>query len=179
MNYVLSIFLIAFSLNVFSDDSICFDKYQSFASSAPEGWVADFKKGKALGTCVVYYLKGKTFDDSPAVIYPNLAGMNESGVEAVKANIDLNTKRLKLRKSSTKVAKKKSIKNPYGLKFDVRYYSNGPAPQEFEAVGYYGAKKAVLLAVYSARSKANFEKYLKAHNDFLMTIKPMPKVKMK
>jgi len=63
---ILVTLLLLMSIQLLADDSICFDKHQSFSSSAPKGWVADFQKGKALGTCVVYYLKGTTFDSSPA-----------------------------------------------------------------------------------------------------------------
>lgn len=173
------IFIMLISINSYGDSFICFDKHQSFAIEAPNGWVADYKKGEGLGACVVYYLKGETFDSSPAIIYPVLAGMKESGTNAIKANIALNTKKLKSRKSSLKVTQKKSITNSSGLRFDVHYFSEGPAPQEYEAVGYHGVKKAVLLAVYSARNKANFKKHLEAHREFLMSIKPMPKVKVK
>lgn len=173
------LFCLLLSLSGQANESICFDKNQSFASFAPKGWVADFEKAKVLGACVVYYLKGETFDSSPAIIYPVLAGMKRSGAQAVVDNIAHNTRLLKSRKPTLKVIKKKSVTNSSGLKFEIRHFSNGPAPQEFEAVGYHGVKNAVLLAVYSTRSQDNFNKHLKAHKEFLMAIKPMPKVKIK
>lgn len=168
-----------FSANAPASDAICFDGNNSFATQAPSGWVADFDKAKEFGLCVIYYVRGTTFDSSPAVIYPNLVTTKLNGKAAVDDNIALNTGRLKKRKPTVKVESKKPIKNKHGLSFEIRYFIEGPPPQEFEAVAYHAGKNAVLLSVFSTRSKKAFDSHKGKLNEFVEKIRQVSKDELK
>lgn len=171
----ISIFCISLliSLTAVADHSICFDDQNAFVSSAPKGWVADYKKGKELGLCVLYYLKGSTFDSSPAVLYPNLVQSNNSSAK-IKEIVEINSQRLREKKSDITIQSKPSQKNKHGLLFENRHFLEGPSPQEYEAVAYHAAKgNSVLMAVLSTRSKNDFEKHKSSLTEFVETVRPI------
>ena len=179
MRIFLICLMTCFSTNVLASDAICFDDKNSFATQAPSGWVADFDKAKELGLCVIYYVRGTTFDSSPAVIYPNLVTTKLNGKAAIDDNIALNTGRLKKRKPTVKIESKKAIKNKNGLGFEIRYFIEGPPPQEYEAVAYHAGKNAVLLSVFSTRSKKAFDSHKGKLNEFVEKIRRVSKDELK
>ena len=180
MKLIVLMFATLFSAQAMASDSICFDDNNAFGTQAPKGWVADFNKAKQLGLCVIYYVEGYDFNSSPAVIYPNLLSSEEQGENAIKEMIAYNTKRLRARGApKLKVVEKSKITNPHGLEFHFRYFSNGPAPQEFEALAYHAGNKVVLLSVFSARSLKAFEAHKKKLEEFAMDIRPVSREEVK
>lgn len=178
---ILTLIFLTFAVGrSFASDAICYDDNNSFATQAPVGWIADFNQAKQLGLCVVYYMKGYTFDSSPAIIYPRLMTTEDQGDKAISRIISEDTDRLKKKGASElKVTEQPKTKNNHGLEFQFRHYANGPAPNEFEAVSYYAGKKAVLLSVFSTRSKDAFEKHNSKLKEFVMGIKPVSKDELK
>lgn len=154
-------------------DNICYDENNAFTTQAPEGWVADSVKAKELGLCIVYFVEGKDFDSSPAIIYPRLVSSEKSGQAAIQEIVDENTLRLKENSKIFKVVKQPGLKNKSNLKFEFRHFRNGPTPNEFEAVAYHAGKKAVILSVLSTRSEKDFEVHKPKLKEFVRTIKPM------
>ena len=161
------------SAAVFAADNICFDDNNAFSTQAPTGWVSDTTKAKELGLCVVYYLKGKDFDTSPAIIYPRLVNSEKEGKPAIEKLLSEDTARLKEKSNKVKVTDQKSIKNKNDLTFEIRHFRNGPPPNEFEAVAYHAAKKAILISVLSTRSEKNFDLHIAKLNEFVEKIKPL------
>lgn len=165
--------LIIFSFSAKAADSICFDGNNAFLTTAPKGWVSDTVKAKELGLCVVYYLKGKDFDSSPAIIYPRLVTSEKDGDDAIEDIVNADFNRLKKKSVSAKISERPSIKNKFNLAFKIHHFKNGPSPNEFEAVAYHAGKKAVLLLVLSTRDEKDFLLQESALIEFADQIKPL------
>lgn len=164
---------VGFSVSASSADNICFDQNNAFSTQAPSGWVADTAKAKELGLCVVYFLKDKDFDSSPAIIYPRLVASEKEGKVAIEKLLAEDTARLKEKSTSVKVLEQSAIKNKSDLVFEIRHFRNGPQPNEFEAVAYYAGKKAILLSVLSTRNEKDFDSHRAKLNEFVDMIKPL------
>lgn len=167
------LFLVMFLSAAKAADSICFDEHNAFSTQAPSGWVSDTAKAKELGICVVYFLKGKDFDSSPAVIYPRLVSSEKIGKAAIEKILDEDTSRLKAKSTTTKVIEQPIVKNKSNLEFEIRHFRYGPPPNEFEAVAYHAGNKAVLLSVLSARSEKDFNSQKSKLNEFVGAILPI------
>lgn len=164
---------IGVSLSAGAADNICFVQNNAFSTQAPSGWVADTAKAKDLGLCVVYFLKGKDFDSSPAIIYPRLVASEKEGKAAIEKLLAEDTARLKEKSTSVKVLEQPAIKNKFNLIFEMSHFRNGPQPNEFEAVAYHAGKKAILLSVLSTRNEKDFDSHRAKLNEFVGMIKPL------
>jgi hypothetical protein len=173
-------FIVAYWLagTAFAADTICFDKGNAFATSAPKGWVSNKEQAAQLGLCVVYHVKGANFDSSPAVIYPRLVATRDEGDEAIKQIIAQNTTILRRVSKSLEVSKLPAQTNASGLIFQIRHFFDGPPPNEFEAVAYHAGRQAVLLAVFSSRTRHGFESQLPKFHEFLMSIRPVSRTEL-
>lgn len=171
--FIMLLYFVGISHLACAADNICFDDNNAFSTQAPTGWVADTAKAKELGLCVVYFLKGKDFDSSPAIIYPRLVSSEKEGKAAIEKLLGEDTARLKEKSNTVKVIEQKSIKNKHGLNFEIRHFRNGPPPNEFEAVAYHAGKKAILISVLSTRSEKDFDTQRAKLNEFVGVIKPL------
>lgn len=154
---------------------ICYSGNSSFAMSAPEGWRADEEGARRLGICVVYVLKESTFDDSPAVIYPNLVPVppDSAGNIDLPAFVERDLERFRERASTLKVTDGGSRETGAGLRFVSRRLLEGPRPNEFEEIAYHATEDAVLIAVLSTRTLAALDANRPALLAFLEGIRPL------
>ena len=74
-----------------------------------------------LGLCVAYVLDGRTFDDSPSVVFPRLAGGSVEDI--VNASAD----QLKQSSPAFRLEKKEDYRSRKDLTFAIRYFLNGPS----------------------------------------------------
>ncbi len=172
-NILIGLFSASLSLMAHAADNICYDEANAFSTQAPEGWVADSEKAKELGLCIVYYLKGKDFDSSPAVIYPNLVKSDKNGQAAVDKILAGDIATFKEKSETLEILKQSPIQSKSKLDFAVRHFRKGPPPNEFEAVAYHPGKKAVLIVVLSSRNEKDFDTQKVKLEEFLKAIKPV------
>lgn len=143
------------SIRLWAIDTICYDAHNAFSFSAPEFFFADTKSADQLGLCVIYIPKKTTFDNAPVILYPRVVTTPLSLASFIEKD-----KKDFLKKAVTAFIEKQ---HPYlsksKLQFEVRFFHNGPPPNEYELVYYLKAKKAVLLLGLSARKKSDLIKY--------------------
>lgn len=134
-------------------DSVLLKGKASIGTKTPSNWIP-VRNPKNMGLCVAYVLKGHTFDDSPSIIYPRLVG---SSIEAI---VSESVDHLKKLSKTFRLEKKKDYRSKKGATFAIRYFLNGPNPNEFEAVGYLAHKGQVLIVVYSSRDRESFDEHI-------------------
>lgn len=135
-------------------DTVLIEGKASIGTKAPSGWIPRYDPNQ-LGLCVIYALKGRTFSDSPVIIYPRIVhGKNIEDV--IRVAVDHFTKT----SESFRLEKKKDYRSKKGLTFAVRHYLNGPGSNAFEAVGYLAHKGRIFILVFSSRTRADFDKHI-------------------
>ena len=174
MRTVIVVCMLMLASNGFAAGSICYDDNNAFATVAPDGWVADYDTANRLGLCVMYILEGTDFDTSPAVIYPRLVATEDPDETAV-SNMILQSEKMLRDRGGDKLSiiALPTETNGHGVEFQVRYFRDGPAPNEYEMVAYHGAKNAVFLVVYSTRSESVFEAHKAKLKEVLGQVVPM------
>jgi hypothetical protein len=135
-------------------DTVLIEGKASIGTKAPSGWVPRYDPNQ-LGLCVIYALKGRTFNDSPVIIYPRIVhGKNIEDV--IRVAVDHFTKT----SDTFRLEKKKDYRSKRGLTFVVRHYLNGPGSNAFEAVGYLAHKGRIFILVFSSRTRTDFERHI-------------------
>jgi len=179
----LSIISIAVVLNLnyaHADGAICYSSKNAFATNPPKGWIADFEGAKRLNLCVVYILKGTTFDSSPALIYPNLVENNKklpSGKADLSDFIEGDIEAYKKRSPKGRVVDAKPIQRQ-SRSIPVKDFLNGTAPNEFERIGFLSEGSDVLVIALSARNEKDFNQYQTSLNEFIRNIESFPKASL-
>jgi hypothetical protein len=148
--------------------AICTSANSAFATSAPAGWEADYDTAQRMRLCVVYRVAGFSFHSSPAVIYPNLIAHPTTLPERdLERFIEDDIATFRKESPSLRVRRRNDVAAVSGLRFRVVEFIGAHPPNEFEEVAYLAANDAVFLGVYSARRKADLERYRPAFREFL------------
>ncbi len=122
-----------------------------FVIDGPKGWTRDRKTGRRLGMCCVYYPSGKTWNNAPTVMYPNLAtkGPQQQTLEEFMA-----TDLANFRKHNPQMTYEDApdIALSQGRVAKVRYFYNVNRSSS-EAVAYIDEEKIIALFTVSSRTK--------------------------
>lgn len=153
-------------------DTVLIQDDVTIGTHAPLGWKIDKKASENMGVCAVYILESKNFDDSPSIIYPRIASSDYLGEKGVDKQIEESTNMLKATSKSLKIIRDNDFKNKVDLKFKIRKFMNGPKPNSFEKIAYLVFKNRVFLAVYSAQTQEDFNKYENKFTEFLENVSP-------
>ena len=153
-------------------DAITINGDITFGTKAINGWILDKNAAQGLGTCAIYYPNGETFNGSPVVVYPTTAVPDLQSDKAIESLVERSKKMFAPRAPKLKVIKQKDYKSKHDVTFQIYYFMNGPRPNNFEALAYYPYKNTVILLVYSAQTKENFDKYIKSFNEFMESVIP-------
>lgn len=132
---------------------ICYWGSVGFMMGPPEGWVNLPEMAAASGLCFTFVPAGYDFDNAPAVIYPNMgdAKGDDAWVEILSQGILQQMRRLPGGENLQLVRGEPfSARN---LNFELRYFNNGPSPNNFELVAYHIQDEVILLVVLSAKTK--------------------------
>jgi hypothetical protein len=128
----------------------------AFTLKAPSGWVIDAASGVEQGLPAVFYPKGGTWSESPAVAYARarpktkavstIEGTVQAAVEALRAqgNPDYSAKFLK------------TIKTNDG-KEGMLYRCRGSKTGDIEATAYFMEKRTIDFVTLSCRSEKIFD----------------------
>lgn len=153
-------------------DMVLIQEETTIGFHAPTDFFLDRETGESFGLCGFYVKTGKTFHTSPAIIYAQVAHAGISGdkgieqlIKEVSKSYSSRSKDFKVEKKSPYLSKNKSI-------FEVRYFLNGPPPNNFEAGGYLKMNSRVIQIIYSAKLEKDFEHNIKSFYDFLERVQP-------
>jgi hypothetical protein len=135
-------------------DSVLLMGKASIGTKAPPDWVP-VRNPNNLGLCVAYVHKGRTFNDSPSIIYTRLVSAG-----SIEDMVSQSAEHLKKFSETFRLEKKKDYRSKKGVTFAVRYFLNGPNPNEFEAAGYLAYKGQFLIVVYSSRNRKDFDAHI-------------------
>lgn len=139
---------------------------------APNDFFLDKESGENFGLCGFYVKSGQTFHTSPAIIYAQVANSTMSGDKGIEQLIKDVSKSYSSQSKTFKTEKKPSYTSKNKLSFEVRYFLNGPPPNNFEAGGYLKMNSRIVQIIYSAKSEKDFENNVKSFYDSLDRIEP-------
>jgi len=162
--WILFIFMAA--MEAIAGEVSCYNEYGSFAMQTPKNWQTQYSN--ALGPCAFFFPAGFTFDNSPAVIYPNFV----ESYENIESFIDGDLESFAKKAPSIKIEKLPTLKTAKKLTFLMRRILEGPAPNEYELIAYHKAKGAFLIVVLSVRTAGELRKNEQIFNSFLQNIQP-------
>lgn len=161
-----------------AEGSVCYSGQSAVSSEPPKGWSADYAGATKVGICIAYILNGYTFDTTPATIYPLLMPAKKrtpSGAIDLDDFIKGDIARFSGHAPKVKVERAPGLKSHSGIRFVAREFLNGPSPNEFEEVAYVGTNDAVLMAILSARTAGDLQKYKPAFLEFVSALEIVPR----
>ena len=133
----------------------------AFFLKAPEGWVIDAVSGVDQGLPAVFYPKGATWSESPAVAYARARPKTKS-VSSVEETVMSAVETLRAQGNpdySSKFLKK--IRTSDGIEGMI-YRFSGAKTGDIEATVYFVEKRTIDLVTLSCRSEKVFESALPA-----------------
>lgn len=139
---------------------------------APNGFFLDKESGQNFGLCGFYAKTGQTFHTSPVIIYAQVANSAMSGDKGIEQLIKDVSQSYSSRSKTFKTEKKSSYASKNKMSFEVRYFLNGPPPNNFEAGAYLKLNSRIVQIIYSAKSEKDFENNIKSFYDSLDRIEP-------
>ena len=137
---------------------ICYSESAAFVIEPPEGWDNDSESASLLGLCAMYVPNGSSYFDASAKIYPNVGPARGKTVEE-SADLQAEWIRSIMRKRSqgenVTIRKGTGLKSEKGQDIAIRYYEQGPPPNEWEAAAYLQYNGRLFMLVLNARDKTN------------------------
>lgn len=137
---------------------LLFGANHAFAVTVRPGWVLDNESAVSQGLHMVFYPKGKTWANSPVIIYGQTIPTTQA------ATIQLQVKQTISdfhRNGSPNYSSE--VKPPLALpgarKAEIYYYA-GDQWGNYEAAAYIQETDTINFLVFSAKTKASFEKYI-------------------
>ena len=137
---------------------ICYHNSAAFVVRPPTGWTNDRETASLLGVCAIYTPFGSTYSDATAVLYPNVGTARGKTIEeTADTQAEWIRKTLSGRKSGekTQVITGKGIRSEKGQNVAIRYFDQGPPPNEWEAAAYMQHDGQLFMLVLSAREKSD------------------------
>jgi predicted secreted acid phosphatase len=139
------------------DDSmnagIVYGDNHAFAVGAPKGWVLDNSSGVNQGIYAVFYPKGRSWRESPAVMYVNTASKSVKGNETIEQLIAFDVEQSQERDSLVKVVELPSLLTKDHKTARVREFAHS----NYEAVAYIDEETIITLICLTARTKAQYD----------------------
>jgi len=133
----------------------------AFFLKAPEGWVIDAESGVDQGLPAVFYPKGFSWSESPAVAYAR-ARPRTKAVSNVEETVKVAVETLRAQGNSGYSAKLlKTIQTSDG-KEGLVYRFSGAKTGDIEATVYFVEKRTIDFVTLSCRSEKVFESALPA-----------------
>lgn len=135
-----------------------FGEDHAFAVTAKSGWVLDNQSGVGQGLHMVFYPKGETWTNSPAIIY----GRAVPTAEAADVNRHVENTVSEFRKNgspdySSEQQPPLTLEN--GHKAEIYFYFDDQWGN-YEAAVYFQETDTINYLVFNTRSKETFDKYL-------------------
>ncbi|MBS1969398.1 MAG: hypothetical protein JSU04_03785 [Bdellovibrionales bacterium] len=153
-------------------DAILIRDDSSIGVHAPPNYFLDKDSASNFGVCSFYIQEGNTFNNSPAVIYAQIAHPFAKGEDGVEKLVKEVADPYKAKSPKFKLEKQPAYTSKNKYKFEVRYFLNGPSPNNFEAAAYLKNKKNILQVIYSARKESDFTSNIQAFYNTLDRVSP-------
>jgi hypothetical protein len=136
----------------------------AFAVSAPDGWVLDNESGVNQGLHAVFYPKGSSWKEAPAVMYVNT--VRTSPGETIESTIAGDLAEMKLKSPNIRMITGLSIATSDKKTAMVRYFT-GDKWGNYEAVAYVQEETVFVLLTLTARTKELYENALNAFQNLV------------
>jgi hypothetical protein len=130
-----------------------------FRVTAPAGWVLDNQAGRSHGLVAVFYRRGESFGDGPAVMYVSTAVPDVGSEARVARVIQDDSARFVREVPGIKVNHAELLRTSDQRAAEVRRFVSDST---FEAVAYVAERTVTPLIVLSARTQAAFQQALPA-----------------
>ncbi len=142
----------------------------AFQINAPKGWVLDNHVGLSQGLHCVLYISGRTWANSPVVMYAKIASP-EYPEKRGFINFAIDS----FKKDDDSLIYKKIVDGTTkeDFSFTINEYFR-PKHSHYERVVYIQMPDAVAYIVYSAFNKKDYLKYVDSLNEVVNTFKNMP-----
>lgn len=158
--------------NIKDIDAVLIQDKISIGVKAPKGYALDQAAISQFGMCAFYSAIGKTFNDSPAIIYSRISAngvKDQKGIDHLVNEVSSNYKKLS---KDFKLETLSEYTNKKGEIFTIKKYLNGPTPNEFEVAGYLAYKDRIFFSIMSTKSKKDLDSEMKAFYDYLDRVEP-------
>ena len=131
-----------------------------FTVVAPSGWVLDTESGLMQGLPAVFYPEGGRWR-GPVVMYVNSGDRAIAGNGTRQQFIENEVTHFRTRHPGIKIEDAKALPVANGTPVAVKHFLGGQNGR-YEAVAYIEEEKAVNSIIFSARTKAAFQKHYAA-----------------
>ncbi len=136
-----------------------FGEDHAFAVTAESGWVLDNQSAVNQGLHMVFYPKGKTWSNSPVIIYGRSVSITHA--PTIKAKVEQTVSDFRKNGSLDYSSEAKpQIVLSGGRKAEIYYYSVDQWGN-YEAVAYIQETDTINFLVFHSRTNENFEKYIR------------------
>lgn len=141
----------------FAGGGLVYGPEYSFILKPPAGWVLNNQSGAKQGIHAVFYPKGSSWSEAPAVMYATAAVKKQEGSTTVQGIIDKDIAKFKQKNPRIVITEGRPLQTADGKTAQVRLY-RGDQWNNMEAVAYIDEPTVVAVLVLSARSQKSFEK---------------------
>ena len=142
---------------------IVYGKDHAFGISAPKGWILDNSSGVSQGLHAVFYPKGGSWQESPAVMYANTASRKSEGNETIEKLIAFDIGQFKSNNPDVKIADLGSFLTKDKKKAIVKTF----AYTQYEAVAYIEEETIIAMLVLTTRTEEQFKNSIPAFRELV------------
>jgi hypothetical protein len=142
---------------------IVYGSDHAFIISAPKGWVLDNSSGVSQGLYAVFYPKGGSWEQSPAVMYANTASRKSKDNETVVKLIEYDSNQFKSNHPEVKIGDLPSLRTKNEKSAIVKTF----AYTQYEAVAYIEEETIIAMIVLTTRTEEQFNNALPAFRELV------------
>ena len=149
------------------DKGMLFGGNHAFLVNEISGWVLDNKSGVRQGIYMLFYPAGKTWKNSPVIVYGKSVSKTE--LPTIRSQVEKTIDDFHNDGSTGYTGEEKEIVKLQNGKEATIYYFSGDKWNNYEAVAYIEEAETINFLVYNARTKESFDKYLEDFNKIFRT----------
>jgi hypothetical protein len=157
--------------------AICWLGEAGFLIGLPADWQNAPDAAAHFGLCLMGIPRGTQFNESPVTLYPRIfdrpPGQSPADLADAAAQMALEALSRAPGGENMSVRVGESFVTPLDLPVEIRYFDQGPHPNEFEAVAYVNYRTAALGLVLSATTKEARDAFLPALLQVAREVYPM------
>jgi hypothetical protein len=136
----------------------------AFFFDAPAGWVLDNRRGVDQGTHAVFYPRGSSWKDAPAVMYVKTT--RRDATDELEAFIAQDVEQFRSKNPGLMVSSGMPLVTADNKRAEIRHFSGG-ARGNIETVAYIKEDAVFVLLVLTARTQPSYVDALPAHSQLV------------
>lgn len=140
---------------------IVYGSDHAFSLKAPEGWVLDNSSGVSQGLHAVFYPRGGSWQNSPAVMYAHPVSKKSKGNETIEKVIAYDVAQYK--KSSAKISDSPPIKTGDNKIAKVKIF----ASSNYEAIAYIEEKTVTVILALTSQTQKDYQTSFSAFQELV------------